>query len=176
MHRAETWREDATTRMAVQNKACQAASAPARGARRDRHRVHPIRAQEQAISDRETALMRRHLPESETFSSRPPPLDRGKRNLRRAANQTPEALRHLQRCLFVTGAQTGARKVPEPRFFFNSRGDPQLSGRCRSNPTPRRCRRPARPIVRLRLIARRASITNLKVTAGISVLACPPTG
>ncbi len=61
-------------------------------------------------------------------------------------------------------------------FFFNSRGDPQLSGRCRSNPTPRRCRRPARPIVRLRLIARRASITNLKVTAGISVLACPPTG
>jgi hypothetical protein len=45
MHRAVTWREDATTRMAVQNKACQAASAPARGARRDRHRVHPIRAQ-----------------------------------------------------------------------------------------------------------------------------------
>ena len=61
-------------------------------------------------------------------------------------------------------------------FFFNSRGDPQLSGRCRSNPTPRRCRRPARPIVRLRLIAHRASITNLKVTAGISVLGCPPTG
>jgi hypothetical protein len=67
-------------------------------------------------------------------------------------------------------------RYPDPRFFFNSRGDPQLSGRCRSNPTPRRCRRPARPIVRLRLIAHRASITNLKVTAGISVLGCPPTG
>jgi hypothetical protein len=77
-------------------------------------------------------------------------------------------------CLFVTGAQTGARKgTGNLAFFFNSRGDPQHSGRCRSNPTPRRCRRPARPIVRLRILARRASATSLKVTPGNSVLGCP---